>query len=880
MNSLERIRAIIEFQPTDRPAVAPEVIAVTATAAGAPVRDYVRSGAVIAECQAALQRRIDSDVVFAVADLCVEAEALGCPVEFPDDNYPSVTAPVLAPPYRMDRLAIPDPRRDGRMPEALRAVRLLKEIYGGRVPVVANAIGPITLASRIMDVEKMLYMIVDEPERFRDILSFCLRVSTAFAEEQARAGADGIMVFDPMASATVLPPKVFRQFEAEPVRALFAAVRAIKPDIITWYSVAGPAQTNPALMTVVAADITTVDYLAPIETAMRYAASTVINGNLMPALFLEGEERAIYSQARALLAATREKERFILGSGCEIPLNSPVENIAALGRAARDELSRIRRVNGPFGGSSQVTFLPSRARVYVRPGASLMEAAQLAGVSITAHCGLNGSCGACVVETLQGELTPLSEEETLNLGGAPGGARLACQARPLGEVTVYVPHASRGRPDALEAPPELYQRDIDIGSFRLAPLAAAEITEEPSRPSTITGLALDITPCVTVAYTHDLADGALIAANLVETPRLEWMLTHRGDPAPQRSSALAQRYLLEQINHILSWLHHRQPSLCDSVREIMVSAGGDVARELFRGARGRTLICAKSLSPDVALTAHPDCRLSLMPGAQDGAGADTVAAALAAGVAPEGEYTLIVNVAGGGSVILGGGGRLLCAPVAAGYALERPMARKSGHGYSDGLIYQVRAEGGRLSWRALGDAAPVGALGSAMVDVLAAFRKQGIIDDSGRFSGKERATGVFVLAAKQHTALYSPICITQADIAAAQKAKASYHTAITILLRRMGIGAQDVRRVILSGAPGALFDLRSASAVGLLPAFPRAAARFIPNLSGMGARLALLSADARERAAALGAAMTQQSLYEAGDFPELMVRHMSLAETP
>lgn len=880
MNSFERIRAVIDFQPADRPPVAPEVIAVSATAAGAPVRDYVRSGAVIAECQAALQRRLDSDVVFAVADLCVEAEALGCPVEFPDDNYPSVTAPALAPPYRVDRLDIPDPSRDGRMPEALRAVRLLKERYAGRVPVVANAIGPITLASRIMDVEKMLYMIVDEPERFRDILSFCLRVSTAFAEAQVRAGADGIMVFDPMASATVLPPKVFRQFEAEPVRALFAAARAVKPDIITWYSVAGPAQTNPALMTVVAADITTVDYLAPIETAMRYASSTVINGNLKPALFLEGEERVIYRQARALLAATREKERFILGSGCEIPLNSPVENIAALGRAVHDELSHMRSVNEPFPGAAQVTFLPNRARVYARPGASLMEAAQQAGVGITAHCGLNGSCGACVVETLNGELTPPTQEETLNLGGGAGARRLACQTRPLGGATVYVPYGSRGFPDALEAAAELYQRDLEPEALHHPSSAGAPRMGESPRGEMVAGLALDITPCVTIAYTHDMTAGGLIAVNLVETPRLEWMLAHRGDPAPQRSPALAQRYLLEQINHILSWLHHRQSSLCDSVREIMVSAGEDVARELFHGAHSRAPVPVKSLSPDVALTAHPDCRLSLIPGAPDGVGADTVAAALAAGLEPEGDYTLIVNVGGGGSVILGGGGRALYAPVAAGFALERPLARKSGHGYSDGLIYRVRAEDGRLSFRTLGDAAPVGLLGSAMVDVLAIFRAKGVIDANGRFTGKESATGVYVLAPKQETALYSPICITQGDIAAAQKAKASYHTAITILLRRMGIGADEVRRVILSGAPGALFDPRNAAAVGMLPAFPQAAIRFIPNLSGMGARLALLSAGARERAASLGAALTRESLYEAGDFPELMVRHMSLAGEP
>ena len=138
----ERVRATLQCERTDRIPVIPEVAAVTARLRGKSVREYVSNGEVLAECQLAAQETFQYDAVIAFADLCVEAEAIGCELVFPSDNYPYVKRPAIQSIDGLNALSVPNPLKDGRMPELIKAVHILKEKSLGRIPVVAHALGP------------------------------------------------------------------------------------------------------------------------------------------------------------------------------------------------------------------------------------------------------------------------------------------------------------------------------------------------------------------------------------------------------------------------------------------------------------------------------------------------------------------------------------------------------------------------------------------------------------------------------------------------------------------------------------------------------------------------------------------------------------------
>jgi uncharacterized 2Fe-2S/4Fe-4S cluster protein (DUF4445 family) len=89
----------------------------------------------------------------------------------------------------------------------------------------------------------------------------------------------------------------------------------------------------------------------------------------------------------------------------------------------------------------QVDFEPIGRRVTCNAGATLLDAAQEAGVMLTAICGGEGSCGRCIVRVMSGEVSPPNDTEMFELGrdDVAAGWRLACQTVIAGDVRVHVP---------------------------------------------------------------------------------------------------------------------------------------------------------------------------------------------------------------------------------------------------------------------------------------------------------------------------------------------------------------------------------------------------------------------------------------------------------
>lgn len=98
---------------------------------------------------------------------------------------------------------------------------------------------------------------------------------------------------------------------------------------------------------------------------------------------------------------------------------------------------------------SEVAFQPIGRRVEANPGDTLLEAAQDAGVALSAVCGGVGVCGDCRVRVLHGPVSALNlvEEDQLSQTDLDQGLRLACQVAITGqgEIVVDVP------PDSLSA---------------------------------------------------------------------------------------------------------------------------------------------------------------------------------------------------------------------------------------------------------------------------------------------------------------------------------------------------------------------------------------------------------------------------------------------
>lgn len=100
----------------------------------------------------------------------------------------------------------------------------------------------------------------------------------------------------------------------------------------------------------------------------------------------------------------------------------------------------------------KVEFQPLGRRTEIDPGRTLIEAAQSAGVDLVSVCGGYGSCDSCRVKLVNGKLNePTSTERDIFVSkDIENGYRLACQAIPVSDVKIVVPHDSLTTPQRLQ----------------------------------------------------------------------------------------------------------------------------------------------------------------------------------------------------------------------------------------------------------------------------------------------------------------------------------------------------------------------------------------------------------------------------------------------
>lgn len=111
----------------------------------------------------------------------------------------------------------------------------------------------------------------------------------------------------------------------------------------------------------------------------------------------------------------------------------------------------------------RVEFQPIGINVQAERLSSLLEAAQSAGIGLSAVCGGKSTCGSCLVRiSNQGAVSPLNEIEkkTLSSEQIDKRFRLACQVQVWDDVVVDIPAESLSAPQRTQI--EGYDRPISI----------------------------------------------------------------------------------------------------------------------------------------------------------------------------------------------------------------------------------------------------------------------------------------------------------------------------------------------------------------------------------------------------------------------------------
>ncbi len=354
MTGRERIEAVLASRRPDRVPVFPNIHFGTARFGGHTIKEFATDGKKNAACLIGAYQECGYDGVQIGSDVTVEAEAVGSRVNYPEDNVPSVIEPFLSEP-RIDRLKMPDPRRDGRMPVLLESTRIAAKEVGGKAFIVSTVMGPLNCAGQIRGVENLMLDFYDRPGFVEELLDFAVEVGSAHGRAQVEAGAHGILIGEALASPSMISPAFFQKFIRDREKKLIRALRAsgAKNTIL---HICGDIRSILADCAMTGTNLIDVDWMVDmgevIQSEEIRKAQITARGNLNPAgVLLSKNPEDVIRESRKLIEANKAGGRFILSAGCNMSPASVPENLRAMVKAA-ETFGAYSRDDQQVGGAA------------------------------------------------------------------------------------------------------------------------------------------------------------------------------------------------------------------------------------------------------------------------------------------------------------------------------------------------------------------------------------------------------------------------------------------------------------------------------------------------------------------------------------------------
>lgn len=300
---------------------------------GVDAEAYLKSADHMVAALKIAAERYQADGLPVVFDLQLEAEILGCKLNWARETPPSVSSHPLDEDYKLADLPEFSTEK-GRLPLVLDAIRRCKAELGEDIALYGLLTGPLTLALHLRGDDVLLDMF-DEEEEVPELLDYCAGIASQMVDAYIEAGIDVVAVVDPMISQ--IGPGHFSDFVAPSLNRIFDHIRA--RGALSSLFVCGNATRNLEVMCATHCDNISVDENVNLAELAKVAgeAGKSFGGNLqLTVVLLLGDTNDAKRDAVRCIDAAGGSQGFVLAPGCDLPYAVKPENLEAVASLIRD----------------------------------------------------------------------------------------------------------------------------------------------------------------------------------------------------------------------------------------------------------------------------------------------------------------------------------------------------------------------------------------------------------------------------------------------------------------------------------------------------------------------------------------------------------------
>jgi len=301
---------------------------------GMTVREYMTDSACMARAVIGAQELFGWDTLAFHTDIGSEGHALGSLYEQPEHGPSQLTKYLLNDIADYEKIVTPDPNVALPMKTVIDAVKIAKREKGSDAFIQAWTNGPLNIASQVLRIDSLLTEMLDNPEALHLLLERCLATGLVYAKALVSAGADAIAFGHAMASSSVISKEHYTEFALPYEKRLVAAIH--KEGAVAITHICGNIVPIVGLISENGSDIIDFDHVCDFGTLNQSAPEKIFRGNISPELLAFGTEEQIDENVKRLLMTGGKTRKLILGSGCEIALNTPINNLHAFVKAGRN----------------------------------------------------------------------------------------------------------------------------------------------------------------------------------------------------------------------------------------------------------------------------------------------------------------------------------------------------------------------------------------------------------------------------------------------------------------------------------------------------------------------------------------------------------------